>query len=106
MTELIIHGASDDLIEVDGAISAEFNVPAHGIVLVVTDYELLEVYCTMENTGYWEARVNVREGNPRVAKFLRFDDEDDDAGVTLSLDGEKVYVYLLEEDQIDNGSHN
>lgn len=105
MTELTIYGASDDLIEVDGAISAEFNVPSHGTVLVATDYELVEVSCDMENGGYWQSSVNVREGNPRVSRFLRFDDEDDDAGVTLSLDGEKVYVYLIDGDQIDSGRH-
>lgn len=106
MTELTIYGASDDLIEVDGAISAEFDVPSHGTVLVVTDSELVEVYCDMENRGFWQSHVIVREGNPRVSKFLRFGDEDDDVGVTLGLDGGKVYIYLIHKDQIDSGRHN
>lgn len=105
MTELVVYGASDDLIEFDGAIRAEFSYQAtDGTVLVVSDIgEIVEVRCVLGT--YWRNQFNVRSGRVTVETIGRFDEDDleDDQAVRLTFNGNRIWIYAIDTREMDSG---
>ena len=50
---LIIYGASDDLIEIEGDINEEFNAIDGGVLRIDSDDDWMEVDCTYDAEGRW-----------------------------------------------------
>jgi hypothetical protein len=60
-----IRGASDDLIEIDGALSEEFSVSGESVLLGVSDGTLLTV--SFDVSGVWRINLLV-EGSAEYSK--------------------------------------
>lgn len=104
--EITVYGASDDLIEIEGDVRDEFDVPAKGAVLVIgPSGEVVKVVCELADAG-WTATPQIVRGGSTVGieQGPRPDnDEEGDMAVTLRFslaeDTERVLVFLLPEDQ-------
>lgn len=103
MSEVIVYGASDDLIEVDGAITDEFDVPSHGTVLIVTPGGgIVEVECAL--AADWSATASVRRNDTdhllttETIDRPGFEGENGDMAIKITSREEgKWYAYLLDE---------
>lgn len=103
MSEVIVYGASDDLIEVDGAIIDEFDVPGEGTVLIITPGGgVIEVRC--ELGGDWSAAASLRRNDTDYLLTTEtvdrpgFEGENGDMAIKITSREEgKWYAYLLDE---------
>lgn len=98
---LLIHGASDDLIEIDGRIQDEFNIPGEGAVEVrIENHGLVATFAVqVEFDGAWG--IAVAGGLepipfPVTMAFIPRPDRDEDVAVRFHLTAyDNVSVKLL-----------
>jgi hypothetical protein len=97
MTEITIYGASDDLIEIDGAIREEFgcvlDVPGESAIIAVSDGTLLRV--RYDEDGIWRFTPSVL-GSSSIAIAPGMDDRLHSDRVILRGDNLTWVVLALE----------
>ena len=91
MAKVTVYGASDDLVEVEGAIDEEFNPPSYddaraGTFLAFSDGTLLKI----KYDGCWRIRP-VFHGTAKYEK-REATDEDKDYSDRVTLDGDLRWV--------------
>ena len=84
MAKITIYGASDDLIEIEGAISEELNVYDSGFLHFNEGTVVSVVY---DEEGLWKLSV-VKQGTAAVVAHTFATDEEDDYSDKLILEGE------------------
>ena len=89
---LKIYGASDDLVEIEGDISEEFNPSDAGdpSLLAFSDGTLLQIQYGAQSLGFWRIQPLVY-GTAKYAK-TEATDEDDNYSDIVTLDGDIKWV--------------
>ncbi|ASR75942.1 hypothetical protein J4U02_gp094 [Mycobacterium phage Aziz] len=85
---LMIHGASDDLIEVSGRVTEEFDCPGRGLVEVFirNDGRLAVFTVAVRLDGVWLVSVAAAANDFSVeVEYTQRPDRDEDAAVVFTL---------------------
>ena len=88
MSETTVYGASDDLIEVDGALSEEFSATDDSAVLAFSNGVVLRI--EYDRDGIW--RVRPLAGASRVTVTVAPTDDDDNYSDRAVIHEEVVWV--------------
>jgi len=109
MHELKFYGASDDLLEVEGAITEEFNPPidcddedGEGVHVAVSDGTLLHVRYGGTGGAFWRINV-VKKGRHTAVAHVAATDEDGDYTDRLTLTAEEPFEWVA---MVKPGSNN
>lgn len=96
MSNLYISGASDDLIEIDGAVSDEFNVYGPATVVVKID-DAVHLVATVEydrdGDGEWRVEVAGNFPTATVSWCKAVGDNDGDGPEDQVIDGYRIASY-------------
>jgi hypothetical protein len=82
--EVIVYGASDDLIEIEGAIVEEFTAEDEADRLIFSDGTVLEIRYTRE--GVWRIE-DVHRGTARLTVDVAPDGDEDNYSDRATLEG-------------------
>lgn len=95
MPEVTIYGASDDLIEVEGAISEEFSAydMGDGMYLAFSDGTVLHVQYGANDEGMW--RIGLRSRGTATYEHTPATDERDDYSDRVTLTGDNLRWCVL-----------
>lgn len=98
MTSVTIYGASDDLIEVEGATEEEFNVDTSGgtVLVVGPNSSVARVHVWMDDEGDWQAAIKAVRGNFKQEVVPRSTTHPADQAAKITYHGDgPVNAYLL-----------
>jgi hypothetical protein len=97
MSELLIYGASDDLVEFGGAVDEEYNVYGPSTFMVrISNGDKRSVFCVTANFGNgWELSVGTNTGGlefPVEVAFTHRPDREDDPAILFTLSPEDTVI--------------
>lgn len=97
---ITIYGASDDLIEIEGDINEEFNVPDEICYLILSNGVLLEIEYDID--GIWRIKNLFKNKNDGVIiTQCTSNDNDEDYTDSAIIDAEIKWVMLCEKSNVE-----
>ena len=86
MAQVVVYGASDDLLEVDGDLRQEFLFPAEGIGVLIFD-DGTQLQWTYSEEGLWKASIAALGPTTTISLEEAVDPESDDYSDHVRLSG-------------------